>query len=131
MDESKLKDYISEEALRTLVAGFYRRVPLDDIIGPMYPEQDFAGAEQRLADFLCFRILGNPKYIEERGHPRLKMRHLPFSIGTAERDRWLELMGQSMAEQTWHPEAKAWMDAFFTQVADHMRNRMERGAPLG
>jgi hemoglobin len=89
----------------------------------MYPEGDWAGAEVRLADFLLFRIGGVPKYIEERGHPRLRMRHLPFRIGVAERDRWVELMEGAMVETEVPGDAAAFLTPFFAQVADFMRNQ--------
>lgn len=117
---------LGEESLAAMVAAFYRRVRTDDLLGPMYPEQDFAGAEKRLLDFLVFRFGGPQRYIEERGHPRLRMRHIPFSIGMAERDRWLVLMGEAMREAE-IPETEALqMAAFFAQVADMMRNRPEQ-----
>ncbi len=125
MDESFIRMQMNGDSLRRLVSAFYRRVRTDDLIGPMYPEQDFAGAEQRLADFLCFRLLGEPKYVEERGHPRLRMRHAPFSIGLAERDRWLSLMGGAMEECAVPEPAASALRAFFSQVADFMRNREE------
>lgn len=126
MDESELADKITETQIRAFTAGFYAQVPTDDLMGPMYPADDLAGAEQRLGDFLCFRLLGHTQYIEERGHPKLRMRHFPFSIGTAERDRWLQLMGRALDRVALDPGVRAWLDAFFAQVADHMRNRMER-----
>ena len=110
---------------RRLTAAFYRRVQTDDLLGPLYPPEDFAGAEQRLADFLCFRLLGEQKYIEERGHPRLRMRHAPFSIGLAERDRWLALMDAAMAESSVPDLSVAVLRPLFRQVADFMRNRDE------
>ncbi len=88
---------LGEPALRQVVAAFYRRVPSDDLLGPLYPPDDWAGAEKRLADFLVFRFGGPPIYIEERGHPRLRVRHMPFAISTRERDRWLDLMAASIA----------------------------------
>lgn len=111
--------------LRRLVAAFYRRVPADDLIGPMYPPEDLAGAEERLGDFLCFRLLGDPKYVEERGHPRLRMRHGPFSIGVAERDRWLTLMNGALEECAVPEPAASALRTFFAQVADFLRNREE------
>jgi hemoglobin len=116
---------LGEPALRALVAAFYRRVREDEIIGPLYPQDDWAGAEKRLADFLIFRFGGPQTYLEERGHPRLRMRHLPFSIGLTERDRWLDLMGAAMKEcEMAQPHAEI-LGAFFAQVADFMRNRAE------
>lgn len=117
---------LGEERLRRLVAAFYQRVREDDLIGRMYPPDDWEGAEKRLADFLIYRFGGPQTYIEERGHPRLRGRHMPFSIGVAERDRWLELMGAAMNEVS-IPEAQApIIGSFFAQIADFMRNREEQ-----
>jgi hemoglobin len=113
---------LGQIGLRNLVAEFYKRIRTDDLIGKMYPPDDWEGGEQRLADFICFRIAGNPVYTETRGHPRLRMRHAPFQIGEAERDRWLLLMGQSMDACGIDGEERAALDAFFDQVADFMRN---------
>jgi hemoglobin len=125
MDESMVRAQMTGDDFRRLTAAFYRRVKTDDVLGPLYPPDDWAGAEQRLADFLCFRLLGEPKYIEERGHPRLRMRHAPFSIGVAERDRWLALMDAAM-EETGVPDLSvAVLRPLFRQVADFMRNRDE------
>ncbi len=118
-----LCDVVGEARLRALVAAFYRRVRTDDLIGPMYPPDDWAGAEKRLADFLIYRFGGPPTYLEERGHPRLRGRHLPFAIGEAERDRWLQLMESAMAEIDLPAEAVPLLRGFFAQVADFMRNR--------
>ncbi len=116
---------LGETRLRDMVAAFYRRVRKDDVIGPLYPQDDWVGAEKRLGDFLIYRFGGPQTYLEERGHPRLRMRHLPFAIGVAERDRWLELMGAAMRESG-IPQAQAEiLGIFFAQVADFMRNRQE------
>lgn len=128
MSERIVQAELGEAGLRSLVAAFYRRVAVDELIGPMYPEEDLAGAEMRLADFLCFRLLGLPKYVEERGHPRLRARHLPFKIGIAERDRWLSLMGDSMTECSVPMPSREFLSAFFAQVADFMRNHPEDSA---
>ena len=89
MEEADIYSIIGEEGFTRLVAAFYRQVPGDDILGAMYPEEDRAGAEQRLRDFLIYRFGGPQRYIEERGHPRLRARHLPFRINQAARDRWI------------------------------------------
>ncbi|MDZ4290195.1 MAG: globin [Prosthecobacter sp.] len=114
---------LGEERLRGMVGAFYRRVRGDDVLGPLYPLEDLAGAEKRLGDFLIGRFGGPPVYVETRGHPRLRMRHAPFAIGVAERDRWLELMGQAMVESGIPEAARPALTAFFAQVADFMRNR--------
>jgi hemoglobin len=117
--------HVGEAPLRAMVAAFYRRVKTDDLIGPMYPAEDWEGAEKRLADFIVYRLGGPATYLEERGHPRLRGRHMPFSIGLAERDRWLQLMGESMRETGIGVDAAEVMIPFFAQVADMMRNRPE------
>lgn len=117
---------LGEERLRLLVGAFYRRVREDDLIGKMYPPDDWEGSEKRLADFLIYRFGGPQTYIEERGHPRLRGRHMPFSIGVAERDRWLDLMGAAMREVELPVEQVPVVGAFFAQIADFMRNREEQ-----
>jgi hemoglobin len=116
---------LGEPTLRALVTSFYQRVREDEIIGPLYPQDDWAGAEKRLADFLIFRFGGPQTYIEERGHPRLRTRHMPFSIGITERDRWLDLMGAAMQDTAIPPPQAETLAAFFAQVADFMRNRSD------
>lgn len=120
-----LNQHVGEEKLRATVAAFYSRVKADPLIGKMYPADDWAGSEKRLADFLVYRFGGPQTYLQERGHPRLRMRHLPFSIGLAERDQWLKLMGEAMRETEISTEAAEVMIPFFAQVADMMRNRPE------
>ena len=125
MDEQTTFQLLGEQGITHLIAAFYRRVKADDLLGPMYPADDWEGSEKRLRDFLLFRIGGVPRYLEERGHPRLRMRHMPFAIGERERDRWLELMGAAMDETGVPTEARLWLEPFFAQVADFMRNRPE------
>jgi hemoglobin len=125
MNEARVMELMGEAGIRGMVAAFYRRVRVDDLLGPMYPEGDWEGAEERLADFLMFRVGGMPKYVEERGHPRLRMRHLPFRIGVAERDRWVALMEGAMGETGVPEEARAFLSPFFAQVADFMRNQRD------
>lgn len=124
MDEiSTLCARVGETKLRDMVTAFYRRVREDDLIGPMYPAEDWEGAEKRLADFIVYRFGGPQTYIEERGHPRLRGRHMPFSIGEAERDRWLELMSAAMQEVELPAAEVPVIGGVFAQVADMMRNR--------
>jgi len=116
---------VGELKLRAMVAAFYRRVKTDALIGVMYPPEDWEGSEKRLADFIVYRFGGPQTYLEERGHPRLRGRHMGFSIGTPERDQWLKLMGESMLEVGISTETAQIMIPFFAQVADMMRNRAE------
>jgi hemoglobin len=126
MNEAEVMKICGESGIRRMVSAFYRRVSEDDLIGPMYPEQDLAGAEERLAEFLLFRLGASTRYLETRGHPRLRMRHITFRIGIAERDRWLELMASAMEETGVPAEARGFLDPFFAQVADFMRNQADR-----
>lgn len=121
--EQRVAVEVGADGLDSMVAGFYRRVREDDLIGPMYPDDDWEGSEDRLRMFLRFRLLGEQEYMLRRGHPRLRGRHMPFAIGEAERDRWLELMGAAMDETGVTGPVREDLDAFFFQVADFMRNR--------
>lgn len=123
MDESEIGKALGESGFTDLVAAFYQRVQEDDLLRSMYPDQDWDGAETRLRDFLIYRFGLSDRYIQERGHPRLKMRHAPFSIGIAERDRWLELMQSAMQETNVSEDVCKHLDAFFQHVADFMRNQ--------
>jgi len=123
MSDADILTVLGEEGVAKLVAAFYRRVRTDDLISPMYPESDWEGAEKRLAGFLIYRFGGSDDYIQQRGHPRLRMRHAPFSIGVAERDRWLEIMEAAMDEVEVPKEIYLNLKTFFKQVADFMRNR--------
>lgn len=114
---------IDEKVFQDLVAAFYQRVRTDELIGPMYPEDDWDGAEKRLRDFLIYRFGGSDRYIQERGHPRLRMRHIPFKIGIPERDRWLQLMAKAMQETNVPNSIKLELKVFFEQAADFMRNQ--------
>ena len=125
MDEAVIYTILGEAGFTKMVAAFYRRIKQDPLIGPMYPEEDLAGAEERLRDFLLFRFGNDPRYQAKRGHPRLMMRHAPFSIGEAEAVRWLELMDEAMDETNVPVSIKLELNAFFTMVAHNMRNRQE------
>ncbi|MEO6206901.1 MAG: globin [Candidatus Limnocylindrales bacterium] len=110
-----------------LVAAFYRGVATDDILRPLYPESDLAPAKRRLTLFLV-QYWGGPRtYEAERGHPRLRMRHAPFAIDAAGRDRWLTIMRGALAEVTSDrpipPEAAAELDRYLEMAAESMRNR--------
>lgn len=87
-----------EPTFRRLVHRFYERVADDPILRPLYPEEDLSGAEERLTLFLMQYWGGPHTYSERRGHPRLRMRHVPFRIGIAERDAWLRRMRESIDE---------------------------------
>ena len=123
MDEPDVYAAIGEDGFRRLIAAFYRQVPGDDILGAMYPPHDLAGAEQRLRDFLIGRFGGPQRYIEQRGHPRLRMRHMPFAVNPAARERWLQLMTHALDEVQLPPEIDAFLREFFDGVSAMLVNR--------
>jgi hemoglobin len=123
VEDSDIHSLIGDEGFQRLVAAFYRRVPHDEILGRMYPAQDLEAAEQRLRDFLVFRFGGPPRYIEQRGHPRLGMRHARFPIGTAARDRWVQLMNAALDEAKLPYEAEQVLRAFFESTATFLINQ--------
>jgi hemoglobin len=123
MNEEQLYAALGEEGFSRLIRAFYRQVPTDPILGPMYPADDLAGAEERLRDFLIGRFGGPQRYVEQRGHPRLRMRHAPFAIDQAARDRWILLMDRALDEAQIPPEAAVTLREFFAGVATFMINR--------
>ncbi len=114
---------IGEEGFTKLVAAFYRRVATDDILRPMYPAHDLAGAEARLRAFLIQRFGGPDAYSQSRGHPRLRMRHAPFAITQAGRDRWVTLMEAALEEVNLPQQVHAPLRKFFHEAATFMINR--------
>lgn len=106
-----------------LVARFYDAVSTDPILRPLYPEADLSGAQRRLTLFLA-QYWGGPRtYDDERGHPRLRMRHAPFVIDAAARDRWLTLMRAALAAEAPPADVAAQLDAYLEMAAEAMRNR--------
>jgi len=106
-----------------LGAHFYERIAMDPILRPLYPEADLAGARHRLTLFLI-QYWGGPRtYEEERGHPRLRMRHAPFTIGPAERDRWLVHMRAAILELAPPADIADELENYMAIAAEAMRNR--------
>jgi len=122
MTEKLIYDTLGNDGISKIITEFYEIMRSDDLIGKMYPENDWEGAEERLRDFLLFRFGGDPKYIQERGHPRLRMRHAPFLIGEKERDRWMEIMDEAMRRCEVPDDVFKSLHEFFAGVADFMRN---------
>jgi hemoglobin len=129
MNDQAIYAIIGEQGFERLIAAFYRQVPADDILGPMYPKNDLAGAERRLRDFLVGRFGGPQRYVEERGHPRLRMRHAPFAIGAPARERWLTLMTRALDETRLPPEVDAYLRQFFIAVTGMLINQPPEGSP--
>lgn len=122
-DPSGLFAALGEQRFIDLVAAFYAQVPGDDILSPMYPPHDMVGAERRLREFLIFRCGGPPRYIQERGHPRLRMRHAPFAVDQRARDRWMQLMTTAMDRVGLAGEHRDLLHSFLADVATFLINR--------
>ena len=106
-----------------LVARFYAGVATDPVLRPLYPETDLGPATRRLTLFLA-QYWGGPRtYDLERGHPRLRMRHAPFAIDPAARDRWLVHMRAAMAEMAPPIDVADELERYLTMAAEAMRNR--------
>jgi hemoglobin len=121
--EEEVYQTIGEDGFTRLMRAFYAQVPGDPILGPMYPKDDLAGAEQRLRDFLIGRFGGPARYLEQRGHPRLRMRHAPFAIDEAARNRWVLLMDHALAAAQLPEACTALLREFFHSTATFMINR--------
>ena len=123
MEEQDIYSAIGPAGFERLTDAFYSQIPSDNILGPLYPAQDLEGAKKRLRNFLIFRFGGPQTYIEERGHPRLRMRHAPFAIGQAARDRWLQLMTHALEEAALPDEARHILQSFFESTTTFLINR--------
>jgi hemoglobin len=108
-----------------LVDRFYEGVATDPALLPLYPEPgDLAPARRRLTLFLAQYWGGPTTYSEERGHPRLRMRHAPFAIGSEERDRWLVHMREAVESLDPPADVAQALDDYFVMAAESMRNQL-------
>jgi len=116
-----------EEKVRALVLRFYQLLDeLPEAYGiRKLHAADLQGANDKLFKFLSGWMGGPQLYMEQYGHPMLRGRHLPFSIGAAERDQWLLCMNQALSEVVEDATLREELSAAFAKVADHMRNREE------
>ena len=114
-----------EPVVRGLVDRFYDLMDLEPRYAALRAAHgtELSGARQKLFMFLSGWLGGPPLYTQEHGHPRLRMRHMPFSIGVLERDQWVACMDQAMGEVGIEPTLRARLKASFMQTADWMRNR--------
>ena len=118
-----------EETFTRLVHRFYQEVAADPVLRAVYPEDDLGPAEERLRLFLIQYWGGPSTYHERRGHPRLRMRHVPFRIGEAERDRWLRHMRTALDEIALPDplDAKIW--DYLVMAAHSLVNQVPTGGP--
>jgi hemoglobin len=125
VEEHEVYAAIGDQGFDQLIAAFYKQIPGDEILSPMYRGRDLAAAEERLRGFLIYRFGGPQTYIESRGHPRLRMRHAPFVIDQAARDRWMQLMRTALLETNLASEPAGVLLRFFESTASAMVNRIE------
>ena len=104
-----------------LAHRFYERVAADAVLRPLYPD-DLTPGERHLALFLGQYWGGPTTYSDDRGHPRLRMRHAPFRIGPAERDAWFDNMAAAVADAELDHEIEDRFLAYFRMAADHLVN---------
>ena len=120
---SKFDEMGGHETFEKLVSHFYALVSIDPILRPMYPEDDLKGAAERLLMFLEQYWGGPTTYSEQRGHPRLRMRHAPFQIGEAEKIAWLKNMESAVAELDLSSELRSELWSYLTSAAEAMVNQ--------
>lgn len=113
------------DTFRRLVRRFYEGVATDDILRPMYPEEDLGPAEERLRMFLEQYWGGPTTYQEQRGHPRLRMRHMPYKINPEARDRWLSLMRTAVDELKLPPIQEEELWSYLERAAHSMLNTFD------
>ncbi len=111
-----------EPTFQRIVARFYSQVPEDEVLRALYPEEDLGPAEERLRLFLIQYWGGPTTYSDERGHPRLRMRHAPFRIGPAERDAWLRAMRVAVDEAGLEEPHREQLWSYMQSTANHMIN---------
>jgi len=117
------------ETFRRLVHRFYAGVAEDPVLRPLYPERDLGAAEERLRMFLE-QYWGGPRtYSDRRGHPRLRMRHMPFRIGEPERDAWLARMRTSLDELALAPDAERMLWDYLVMAANSLVNTVSEEPP--
>ncbi|WZH36289.1 MAG: globin [Microbacterium enclense] len=113
------------DTFRRLVDAFYRGVASDEVLKPMYPEEDLGPAADRLTLFLAQYWGGPTTYGETRGHPRLRMRHMPFHVDPDARDRWLRHMRAAVDEIALPPAFEAPLWDYLERAAHAMVNTFE------
>jgi hemoglobin len=121
-NDQTVYEQIGEDGFNRLVAAFYQHVAENELLSVLYPKEDFSGAERRLRMFLIQFFGGSQQYSSERGHPRLRMRHMPFSIGPAQRDAWMTTMQSALDEAAIPEPAYSTMKSYFENTATFLMN---------
>jgi hemoglobin len=116
---------IGEEAFHRLTSAFYAGVATDPLLRPLYPDEDLEPARRRLALFLIQYFGGPTTYSDERGHPRLRMRHMPFPIDGAARDAWMRHMTVALDALSLPPDIDEAMRRYFDDASRFLMNRAE------
>jgi hemoglobin len=111
-----------EETFHRIVARFYAEVAADEVLRPLYPEEDLGPAEERLRLFLMQYWGGPHTYSDNRGHPRLRMRHAPFQVGPLQRDAWLRCMRIAVDEAGLAEEYRTQLWNYLEMAAQSMVN---------
>jgi hemoglobin len=111
-----------EQTFRLLVQRFYADVAVDPLLRPLYPEENLEPAADRLTLFLIQYWGGPNTYSQTRGHPRLRMRHVPFVIGAAERDAWLRHMRAALESLDLPEDVSTPLWDYLRMAAESMRN---------
>jgi len=113
------------DTFHDLVAQFYARVAVDPVLRPLYPEEDLRGAGERLALFLIQYWGGPSTYSEQRGHPRLRIRHVPFHIGPEARDHWIAAMMAAVDGLELDADDDAELRSYLVTAAMSLQNQAE------
>ena len=120
-----LYDRLGEESFAKLTRVFYEQVSQDPVLKPMYPEEDLGPAERRLRMFLEQYWGGPDTYQQERGHPRLRMRHFPFKIGPKAKQAWLDAMRKAVDSLQLSPMDDGELWSYLDRAAQAMQNSLE------
>ncbi len=121
-----LHSLVGDQWFVDLVERFYKEVDTDPLLRPMYPS-DLKDSKKWLTLFLQQYWGGQHNYQELRGHPQLRMRHMPFAIGEAESAAWMKHMTKAVKEGELPPELEESVLTYFSNTAEHMINKNETG----
>ena len=121
--DDRVYDVIGEAGFARLCEAFFLEVRQDEVLSGIYPMDDLEGAEFRLREFLVQRFGGPHRYSQQRGHPRLRARHMPYAIDQKARDHWVQAMEKAMQQAELGEDVQAKLRPFFDDAATFMINR--------